>query len=191
MDQQIEGFATAAGSAELSVSNPVVEQQIQGLVTVVGSAELSVSRLYDRLLDGARQMAALEGLEGAQYAAAVIMAGTACEVAAQRAVAAFLESRFPEALVAHLKGMHRDYDFAGNPRLQELWAVLSGEDVNKTAWWQRYTEHRKRRNGAVHTGMHRDAPLALDGAMKSIAVAEELISYFRAVLTAKGLADHT
>lgn len=39
-----------------------------------------------------------------------------------------------------------------NERLQQLWTLLTGDEVQKQDWWKAYTEHVGRRHGIVHRG---------------------------------------
>jgi len=168
-----------------------MELSAHGRVTVTGSASLDVIRFYDTFLVAARRLAADHEAGPPEYAAAVVVAATACEVADERAVSALLEAKRPADMVKIIKGYQRRYTFVQDERLKRLWTSLSGDRIQDASFWERYTQHVKRRNEAVHQGMHRDAPVTLAAANQSITVAGEFIAHLRNVLSTNRLASYT
>jgi hypothetical protein len=156
--------------------------------TAMVSATGTVTRFYDRLLEAAQRLASDPSADGPTFAAAIVIAGTACEVAGQRAVDSLIDARGLDEVGEALKSYQRRYTFVDDKRLQKLWTALTGDVIQQAEFWPQYTKHVARRNRAAHSGLNRGAEATRADADKSIAVAKLFVDHVRTVLIDSGLA---
>jgi hypothetical protein len=136
---------------------------------VVDELAEQAAALHVRLLDAAAKTIA-EAKDAFGYSAGIVMAGTACEVALERTLT---------MIVASLD----------RPDLGRL--ALTGERLQDVEFWEEYVTHVKRRNAVAHSGLVEERgehgrrvvrEVAKDDALRSLAVARELIAHAHATL---------
>jgi hypothetical protein len=103
---------------------------------------------------------------------ATVAAQTACEVAIAQTLRVLIAKHSPALQVA-LEKLIGDRFTLANDQVATLWRELTGDSVNKAAFWEPYTRHRVRRNGIVHEGQSVEAPQAAE----SVQIAEELCGH--------------
>ncbi len=159
-----------------------------GVVRSSGSATASVIRFQERILDAARYISTSPTAGDPAFAASVIIAQTACEVAAQRAVEFLIDARNLGSLGEAIEGYVSKYSFTDD-RLQAMWTSLTGDAIQYAAFWARYKTHVKRRNSAAHRGLDEDGQqMTKAKAEDSIEVADLFLAHIKDVLTKNGLA---
>ncbi len=86
-----------------------------------------------------------------EYSVAVVVAQTACEVIAERAISkAFANKGIPE-LESSVTNFLISYNL-GNERVQKLYAALTGDNIVGKELWMAIKRLAKTRNKSVHTG---------------------------------------
>ncbi len=154
-----------------------------------GSATASVVRFQERILDAARYISTSPTAGDPAFAASVIIAQTACEVAAQRAVEFLIDARNLGSLGEAIECYVSKYSFTDDRRLQAMWTSLTSDAIQHAAFWARYKTHVKRRNSAAHRGLDEDGQqMTKAKAEDSIEVAGLFLAHIKNVLTNNGLA---
>jgi hypothetical protein len=125
---------------------------------------------YRQLLDAAARYRA-----DREYAVAVIIAQTACELVAEWAFETFLGDH--NLTERDQKNLTKNFNVA-NDRVKALYVVLSGDRIDQQPFWPDLRDHADRRNKIVHKG---EKATAKD-ADASIRAATELISHVESVL---------
>ena len=110
----------------------------------------------------------------------VVSAQTACEIATAQVFDRFIEKKrlkpYPEWRVYNL----------ANGRILKLYKKVTGDtDIEGVAWWPDFTAHTDLRHRIIHKGATASEPEA----RRSYAVAKNLVSYLRTLLTSQGLRD--
>lgn len=144
----------------------------------------NVVRLEDVLLGTARRLvqdAQVHPETDGYFSAAVMVAGSSCEVSWNRGfdglASAKMDGSVADAFTKTLKGsIHSDR------KLQHLWRALSGVSVTQQPWWTEYKRHVARRDAVTHHGVHRGTLATREGAEASIQVAQGIADYVSAAL---------
>ena len=95
--------------------------------------------------------AAQELIEKGEFSIAVVVAHMACEISVERAISRAFKTKgldYPEQPVEDLLS---SYNLA-NPRVQNIYNAISGDEIQKQPFWQQFKESAVRRNDAVHEG---------------------------------------
>jgi hypothetical protein len=111
------------------------------------SVQATVITYPQKLLTLARRL-----IDEGEYAIAVVVAHIACEIATERTLseafvgkgAAFLE----DAVTDLLSGYN-----LGNGRIRKLYTALTGDQVEKATFWQKFKESTQRRNNIAHSAV--------------------------------------
>lgn len=121
------------------------------LVLTGHPAQLVVARQWTILLETAERL-----FDAGEHGVAVIVATTACEVVAERAVTkAFTTKKVPE-LEGPVTEFLASYSLK-NDKTRDLYNVLTGDDMGKTMkFWEGYTKLVKQRNEVAHEGKRVD-----------------------------------
>lgn len=107
---------------------------------------------YERLLLKARNLYAVGQHGQGQHDAATVVAHAACEVAITEAMQRLIMMHAPR-LQGALEGLIGSSRYSlGDARVADLWDALAGDTIRLAAFWDRYMQHLKRRNGIVHAG---------------------------------------
>ncbi len=159
-----------------------------GVLRTSGSATASVIRFQERILEAARCIVLSPTAGDPTFAASVIIAQTACEVAAQRAIGFLIDARNLGSLGEAINGYVSNYSFR-DERLKALWTSLTGDIIQAAEFWPRYATHVRRRNAAAHRGLDEDGQqMTKAKAEDSIDVAGLFLDHIKQVLTKNGLA---
>lgn len=156
--------------------------------TVTGS----VTRWQQRILEAARRICSDVLADGPTFAAVIVIAQTACEVAAERAVTFLIQEKHPGGFGEASQQYVRKYVFHNDERLQALWTSLTNDQIQQHAsFWPSYTAHVERRNRAAHNGLNKDGTqFTKEQAEASLAAAESFLDHIKSVLVANGLAKY-
>ena len=133
------------------------------------TAQATIVTYPQRLLSVARKL-----IDDGEFGIAVVVAHIACEIATERSLSeAFVTRGIPyleDSVTEFLSG----YNLA-NDRLQKLYTALTGDEVEKAGFWQRFKESAARRNKIVHSVI----PVTKVEAEKSYTAAQNLIAHLK------------
>jgi cytochrome c biogenesis protein ResB len=116
------------------------------ITITMGSPVVTVVRLYTHLLDSAERL-----FNADEHGVAVIVATTACEVVAERAITkAFATKNVPE-LEGPVTAFLQSYSIHGE-RSRGLYMALTGDEIVKEKFWEGYTKLVKHRQEVAHQG---------------------------------------
>jgi ribosomal protein S12 methylthiotransferase accessory factor YcaO len=82
---------------------------------------------------------------------AVVLCHTACDIAADRALAEALEKRSLGHTQAPLRAMFSGYS-PKNDRIWDFYCTLTGDDIKQRPFWQKVVNSSKCRDGIIHSG---------------------------------------
>jgi hypothetical protein len=112
-------------------------------------AQATVATYPQRLLTIARRLIDDEG----QFSFAVVVAHTACEIATERSLDnAFLAQGIQSNLQDWVKSLNYGYNL-GNNRIRRLYTAVTGHELQKQGFWQKFKASVDRRNSIVHKGV--------------------------------------
>jgi hypothetical protein len=124
-----------------------------------------VVKHWDRLLHAAERLFA-----AGEFAVSVVVAATACEVIAERAITkAFANKKVPE-LEAPVTKYLSSYSLDGD-RNRKLYNALTGDNIQKQSFWEPYTTLVRHRQESVHSGKdisEADAKVDIDAATQFV-----------------------
>jgi hypothetical protein len=101
-----------------------------------------------RLLRLARRL-----IDEGEFNIAVVAAHMACEIATEGSLSgAFLTRGIPD-LEDPVMEFVNGHNLA-TPRIRELYTALTGDEVQKAVFWQKFKESAARRNNIIHAGAH-------------------------------------
>jgi hypothetical protein len=109
-------------------------------------------------------------------ASAVVAAHAATEVVSEFIMGVLLSERGVPELERPLSKLARFH--LTNDNVRRVYEALSGDDLGSTELWNRFMEHKKRRDGAAHAGVS----VSLEEASQSVEVCDELIRHLFGVL---------
>lgn len=101
---------------------------------------------------------------------AIVTSYLACEIAAERAFNAAFVARNLETLGEAIGGLMNGKSL-GNEKHRKLYNILTGDELEKQPFWQRFKEASQKRNSIVHKGItvnKTDAEAALQAATELI-----------------------
>lgn len=134
-----------------------------------GDVTLTVVRYPEILLQNAKRL-----FDNCEYAVAVIVAHTACEVAVERIISQSLaQSNIPQ-VADPIYRLLNSYNLS-NSKVRLLFDALTGKKIaeDKQNIWEKYRESVSRRNRAVHAGKQPTR----DEAEESLVVTGEMVQY--------------
>ena len=110
-----------------------------------------------------------------KFGLAIVVAHTACEVAAQRAFSRAFASRNVSDLEDAVSDLFSSYNL-GNERVRKVYAALTGDLVGNAlpSWWQPFKDSVQRRNDIVHEGKRPSQEEALESLNACVACVEYL-----------------
>jgi hypothetical protein len=114
-------------------------------------------------------------LDQGHFGMAIVVAHTACEVAAENQLSRLLKSKqigeaLEDAIVSFLNGYSLNDD-----RSRDLYNALAGEQIQKESFWERYKLSIRRRNAVAHRG----AIMQKGDAEASLQVADEFVRHMK------------
>ena len=95
--------------------------------------------------------AAQELIEKGEFSIAVVVAHMACEISVERAISRAFKTKGLDNLEQPVEDLLSSYNLA-NPRVQNIYNAISGDEIQKQPFWQQFKESAVRRNDAVHEG---------------------------------------
>jgi hypothetical protein len=135
----------------------------------VARKDATVITYPQKLLALARKL-----IDDGEFGVAVVVAHIACEVAVERSLSeAFVAKGIPY-LEDSITDFLRGYNLA-NERIRKFYTALTGDEVQKTTFWQKFTESATRRNNIVHSG----ATATKTEAEESYSAAEKLVAHLK------------
>jgi hypothetical protein len=108
------------------------------------------------------------------HEAAIITAHTACELCTQVVLTATLDSRGIGYMADPVKDLLPSYNLAVL-RVRKFYEAVTDDAIGQEPFWQSFTQHNDRRNGAVHRG----EPMTRADAAASIAAVEKVIRHIQ------------
>jgi hypothetical protein len=146
-----------------------------GHLTLTGSdVTLTVVRYPEILLQTAKRL-----FDNDEYAVAIVVAHTACEVAVERVISQSLAQSNISQIADPVDKLLNGYSLS-NPKVRSLFDALTGKKVavDKQNIWGKFCKSAIRRNRAVHAG---EQPTR-DEAEESLLVAREMVQYLVALI---------
>jgi hypothetical protein len=141
------GPCPACGSTKRNIT--IMPEPLSITITM-GTPVVTVTRLYTHLLDSAERL-----FDAGEHGVAVIVAATACEVVAERAITkAFATKNVPE-LEGPVTAFLQSYSIHGD-RSRGLYIALTGDEIVKEKFWEGYTKLVKHRQEVAHKGKRVD-----------------------------------
>lgn len=139
-----------------------------GALGEFGFSEFPAAAIYLELLETATAL-----LDAGFHQPAVVIAHTACEVCASRAVEILIEQQFSPEFADVFDGCLNGYNL-GNERFRKLFVVLSGQsDLVVQGFWPQFLLSVRRRNDVVHAGKN----VTPDDAKKSVEACRGLVTF--------------
>jgi hypothetical protein len=111
-------------------------------------------------------------IDEGEFGIAIVVAHMACEIATERSLSeAFVAKGLPylEDLVTEF---FNGYNLA-NDRIRKLYTTLTGDEVEKAIFWQKFKQSAKRRNKIAHTAV----TVTEAEAKESHAAAKDLVAH--------------
>ncbi len=146
-----------------------------GHLTLTGSnVTLTVVRYPEILLQTANRL-----FDNGEYAVAVVVAHTACEVAVECIISQSLAQSNISQIADPVHKLLNGYSLS-NPKVRSLFDALTGRrvEVDKQNIWEEFRKSAIRRNRAVHAGVQPSR----DEAKESLDVAREMVQYLVALI---------
>jgi hypothetical protein len=132
----------------------VAEQRFQveilGAVTATATAQIEIIPSYPRvLLNLARSLIDQGEL---RFGIAVIVAHMACEIATERSLSIAFANRGLQYLENPVTDFLNGYNLA-NDKIRRLYTALTGDEVQKAAFWDKFKKASQQRNKVIHGGV--------------------------------------
>jgi hypothetical protein len=86
-----------------------------------------------------------------EFSIAVVVAHMACEIGVERALLRAFKAKGIDFLEQAIEDLLPSYNLA-NERVRNLYNAATGDQIEKTSFWQHFKESATRRNKAVHEG---------------------------------------
>jgi len=128
---------------------------------------MAMKSISEGLLDEAREL-----MERRKKGIAVVVAHMACEVAVDQALAVGFTRRSLNDLAPSVRSLVRGNSLADD-RIRKFYAVVTGDDIARASFWNRYTASIPVRNKVVHSGMEP----TIEQAEASLAAATEFVEH--------------
>jgi len=109
-------------------------------------AEASVVTYPENLLELCRRL-----IDEGQYGVSVVVAHMACEVATERALTISFALKELAYLEEAIRGLLNGYSLT-NTRIRKLYTDVTGDHIERQAFWSEFMNSAKRRNTSVHRG---------------------------------------
>jgi hypothetical protein len=125
---------------------------------------------YPRILmDVARGL-----IDQGQFSIAVVVVHMACEVATEQKFSEAFRTKGINYLQESVTDLLNGYSL-GNDRIRNLFVALTGDEVQKAAFWAKFKESATRRNKIMHEGLTVDKAAAED----SYRASDDLLTHFK------------
>ncbi|MGH7172516.1 MAG: hypothetical protein ACRELG_19730 [Gemmataceae bacterium] len=143
---------------------------LPGVFAVTGhEATLTYISYPEKLLEAAKGL-----INQDEFSIAVVVAHMACEISVQRALSRAFNLKGMGHVEEPIDDLLPSYNLA-NDRLRKLYNAVTGDEIQKQTFWQKYKQSARRRNKAVHEGSIATASEARD----SFSAASSLVAYLK------------
>jgi hypothetical protein len=132
-----------------------------------GGQRYIITRYEETLLANAQKY-----IDADDFGVAVVVAHTACEMSAERAISRALVKREIGYLDGWVAKALRNNNLASE-NTASLYNLLTGSNIQTQPFWEDFKNSAQRRNGFVHSG----TPVAKPEAEVSLEAARELVAY--------------
>ncbi len=119
---------------------------VHATITLSGSVQAEIITYPQTLLSAARSL-----IDDGQFSIAIVIAHMACEIASERVLSDAFAHKGIQYLEESLNDLLNGYSLA-NERLRTLYTALTGDEVQKQSFWQKFRESATCRNQIVHRG---------------------------------------
>jgi hypothetical protein len=133
------------------------------------TATLTLTRYEETLLTKAQEL-----IETGNFSIAVVVAHTACEISAERAISQAFAAKSIGYLEDWVDDAISSYSLS-NSRVQDLYNALKGDQIQKRPFWPAFKESAKRRHAFVHKGK----TITKAEAEASLKAASDLAAYLK------------
>ena len=113
-------------------------------------------------------------IDDGEFGIAVVVAHMACEVATERALSEAFANKGISYLEDSVTGFFNGYNL-NNDRIRELYTALTGDEVEKTSFWEKFKASAKRRNNIIHSALM----VAKAEAEESYLAAKDLVAHLK------------
>ena len=111
-------------------------------------------------------------IDSGEYSVSIVVAHMACEVAVDRTFTEAYKVKGIEYLEKSIESFLPSNNL-GNDGVRKLYTALTGDEIQKQPFWQRFTDSAKRRNNISHNGATYEKPEA----ETSLAVAKDFVKH--------------
>jgi hypothetical protein len=133
------------------------------------TADLSVTTYPQMLLSQAHDLH-----RTGRFGISVVVAHMACEIAAERSLSAAFRLKGIQYLEEPVLDFMNGNNLA-NPRNRKLYTALTGDQIEKQPFWEKFTTSATRRNSVIHHGQIIDH----DGAAASLSAARAFVDHLK------------
>jgi hypothetical protein len=142
----VSGDRGEQARARLKQRGDLLSVFIEEKVTVSDTVRAEVITYPQALLTFARKL-----IDDDQFSIAVVVSHMACEIAAERSVSESFVKKGIQYLEDPVINLLNGYNFA-NDKTRELYTALTGDEIQKQPFWQKFKESGTRRNHIIHWG---------------------------------------
>lgn len=138
-------------------------------ITCFITAQVELITYPQNLLKFARNL-----IDEGQFSIAVVVAHMACEIATERLVSESFKQKDVEYLKEAVYEFLNGYNLA-NDKIRKLYTALTGDEIQKQPFWEKFKNSAKRRNRIVHEGI----TVKNVEAEESFQIAEDLVTHIQ------------
>jgi hypothetical protein len=117
-------------------------------ITVSAEANVEVATYPETLLKTARHLIDSDR----NYGIAIIVLHIACEITTDKKMSEAFARKGIQDLEDPVCSFFSGYNLANNDKIRKLYIALTGDDIQKQPFWQKFTESAGRRNQIIHGG---------------------------------------
>ena len=125
----------------------IIALSARATVSISGRTQLTVVTYPQRLLTIARRL-----IDEDEFGIAVVVAHMACEIASERSLSEAFGAKGLQYFEDWVNGLNLGYNLA-NERIRSLYTALTGDEIQKEAFWEQFKESARRRNRIMHRGL--------------------------------------
>lgn len=141
-----------------------------GIFSMAGSTTTLTLTLYSEML----LVKAQELITKGEFGIATVIAHTACEISAERAISQAFVAKGIAYLEDWADKVVSSYSLS-NSRVQDLYNAVAGDKIQDQSFWPVFKESAKRRHGFVHKGKS----ITKAEAEASFKAASDLVAYLK------------
>jgi hypothetical protein len=147
-ERRVSVAATSLVSMRATASAVATSQvYMQAMASAVATGQIEVVTYPQNLLNFAKDLIAQQ-----QFSIAVVVAYMACEIATERSFAAAIAAKGLQHIESSIRASLNGYSL-NNHRNRRWYTSLTGDSIQKQAFWQDFTTFAKRRNKIMHGGI--------------------------------------